>query len=151
MIFTLCGIFVFGKIDSTESLIDSTAIVVDTIMAPQGHGEVSNSEAVSFLSIFLSVLLPGLIGSLSVLFSDAAKYINTPEWNWSIFVSTKIKPFLIINIIALFIIAISQFVPSNYIKFISDIIGTDLSIVSTAALYAAATAIFDGWLKKKAQ
>lgn len=95
------------------------------------------------------IFLPGFIGALGVLFADAFKYLGTPEWNTKIFLKTKASPFVIVNAVALLLAALSTIENlTGTFEMLSGWIGEDLTALTTASLFAAATAIVDGILKR---
>ena len=118
----------------------SDSIVIDPTLPDEG-----STSGLNWWGIFL----PGFIGALGVLFADAFKYLGTPEWNTKIFLKTKTLPFVIVNVVALLLAFLSTIESlSGAFEMLSGWIGEDLTALTTASLFAAATAIVDGILKR---
>lgn len=111
-----------------------------------------STETVSIVETIKSglavIFLPALLASALALFSDAAKYFNSPDWSWEIFMSTKLKPFAIITCIA-FIAVLLRSILSDTLLSIFGEIGSELMVLSSATLFGFATALYDNFSKVK--
>lgn len=104
---------------------------------------------VNFVSVLTNVFLPAIMGQVLVLFADAWKYFNTPEWSWSTFGKTKALPFLLTTVIGVALYFILAFVPAVK-PFIEVMTDSSIGSLTSATLFGAAAAILDGFTKKKA-
>lgn len=106
--------------------------------------EVVEAKTISFY--LKTVLLTGVIGQVAVLFADAYKHIGE-GWSWAKFIETKLKPFLYVQLVALIIILMAFYVPqlSDVLDFMS---GMTLDTLTVSTLFATATAVVDGILKR---
>lgn len=99
------------------------------------------------IKAFLLFFLPAVAGEVAVLFADARKYFNTPEWSWDIFFLTKIRPFLWTLGVGTAIYFIALFVPwTTYI--IETMSESALTPYTASAVFGAAAALVDGFTKK---
>lgn len=75
---------------------DSLALVTDTLAMTQDPSTVVAevvTPVVTEPNLLLNIVLPGVLGILSVLFLDTAKYLKGGNWNMTIFLNSKLKPF----------------------------------------------------------
>lgn len=102
---------------------------------------------VNFVSVLKNIFLPAIIAQFTVLFADAWKWFNTPEWSWSTLFSTKLKPFLLTTIGGIVLYFILGFIPAVQ-PFIEILVGSPIGSLTAATLFGAAAAIIDGLTKK---
>lgn len=110
--------------------------------------EIKPVVEVTIWSLFTSIMLPAIFAQFLVLFADAKKYYFSPEWNWQIFLTSKIKPFLITTVGGSLLLVILYYIPISKV-FIEILIGSPITGITAAALFGAASAIIDGFLVKK--
>jgi hypothetical protein len=101
----------------------------------------------TFLSTLLSVFVPAILASALVLFADAKKWFMTKEWSWSYFFASKLRPFLYTTIGGVILYVLLTLIPATK-PFIEILAGSPLTELTAGALFAAATAIVDGFTKK---
>lgn len=110
--------------------------------------EITPVVEVTVWSLFKTILLPAIIAQFIVLFADAKKYYFSPDWNWTIFLTSKIKPFLLTTVGGSILLVILFYVPASKV-FIEILTGSPITVITSAALFGAASAIIDGFLFKK--
>lgn len=106
---------------------------------------VEHTETV--ISFLTSLVVPGIVASLAVLVADASKWINSGQWSLSMFIQTKLKTFLFVNLCAVILALVIFYVPQAK-NLIASVTGTDLTMLTTATIYATVTALIDGFSKK---
>lgn len=107
-------------------------------------GEIVEGE--SLISQVLSFFIPAILGSISALVSDAKKWIGSGQWDWDIFWSTKIRPFLYTLVLAVLIFISIKFVP--FLTTVYEALsGVSLVEFTAYTLFTAASAIIDGFIK----
>lgn len=146
--------------DTLNVVSDTTAVVLDSVSTdsttvvtnPTDGTDTGDSN--KLWTALLTLVLPGIIGSIAVLFADASKHFSTPNWSWSVFFSTKIKPFLLVNGISLGVVLVAVFLPDlfPYLERLAGFdLGNDPNLIEWGAIVAFATAVIDGFSKKKPQ
>lgn len=104
------------------------------------------TQTKTVLDLLKTLVLPVVIAQVLVLVSDAGKYIKAGEFVFSIFFTSKIKPFLITHVLSIVLVALYVFVPYFTMLF-TTFTGSEL-VMTSFGLYAAVTALVDGFLKK---
>lgn len=118
---------------------------VTTLFAMQA--EAPEVLEVSFSAI-KSIFLPAIVGMLLVLFADARKHFNTPEWSWKTFFYTKIKPFLMTTVGGVILYLIIAYVPFTK-PFIEILADSTLTEVTALGFFGLAAGVIDGFTKQK--
>lgn len=95
-----------------------------------------------------SLFLPAIFASLLVLFAEAKKYFFTDEWDFKVFLSTNIIPFLLTNGIAVVLYFLIAYLPFSK-PFIEILAGSAITELTAGALIGTATAIVKGLLKPR--
>lgn len=109
--------------------------------------ETGDELGTSFLDL-KEFFLPTIIASALVLLADAKKWMFSGQWSFKVFLMTKIKPFLLSLIVTIAIYYLIALLPWTK-QFIEVLGGYELTTISAATLSGMATAIIDGFLKRK--
>ena len=113
---------------------------------------VADDNGFSFENVqtdLLTIFLPALGSAALVLFSDAWKHFNSTDWSWKIFIDTKLKSFCIISGIALVLVLVKSIVSISILNSLSNIIGVELTIITSITLFGFATSLYDNFTKKQ--
>lgn len=110
--------------------------------------EVTPVVEVGILGLFTTIMLPAIFAQFLVLFADAKKYYFSPTWDWSIFLTSKIKPFLITTVGGTLLLVLLYYIPISKV-FVEILIDSPINSITAATLFGAASAIVDGFLVKK--
>lgn len=104
-------------------------------------------EASFSIGALVQFFLPAILGSLAVFFADAKKWMSSGEWDWGVFWSTKISPFLLSLGVAVVIYFGITFLPWTQDIF-EALSGVNLLEFTAFSLMGMASAILNGILKK---
>ena len=104
-------------------------------------------EPVTLMSTILSIFLPAIVAQIMVLFADAKKWYGSDSWSWSIFIYSKIVPFLLTTVGGVLLYILLTYLPIAK-PFIEIFTGSPIVELTSASLFGVAVAIIDGFMKK---
>jgi hypothetical protein len=110
--------------------------------------EVVSDPLSTQFSALSDFFLPSLIASALVLLADAKKWMFTGEWSFRVFFNTKAVPFLLGNLGAIALYYLFAYLPWSQ-QFVEVLGGYELTELTAATLSGMATAIINGFMKKK--